>query len=450
MPDLTTGVAAPKLCAFNTVYPTLSPTQGLPTVTISPLYASSASIRPSRYVPLSWIALPPRDPGAIDWLYDLGYRDALFWMAKEGIEHTCSHVSRLSLISRNSSTAVANGGGTGKSCNNSGCDPLRAGLSALQDGDSSDSGSEDGDDDGDGDVSHTKEESDKVSSLPSQAEMLAATNGGKSEVESGKDDTKPRSASEPSSSLEGGAGRRDNSHERGCRSGRHHHGGGAAAAGGGGRGNKKQEERLFYVRSSFVLSKCQMRPRRERHPDLDEPRFVPSLEKFVGHGSYHAAADFAFTIFFNVVWRPAAAVLLLADLVARLLAASARAFARDLRPLLWWLTPTLLLGGGALLEEHRPSRLEGLAAALAVAAAVSLRPGAAGREDWREAGRCVRAMVEYRHVLVSTLVPWAGRRPEGGGGGCAGDGVGGGSRGKGMRSEVLDKSFMYRAVSFFM
>ncbi|CAN0527580.1 unnamed protein product, partial [Ectocarpus sp. 8 AP-2014] len=57
---------------------------GLKTVTISPLYASTASIRPSRYVPLSWIALPPNDPGAIDWLYDLGYRDALFWMANEG------------------------------------------------------------------------------------------------------------------------------------------------------------------------------------------------------------------------------------------------------------------------------------------------------------------------------------------------------------------------------
>ncbi|CAN0248178.1 unnamed protein product [Scytosiphon promiscuus] len=70
--------------------------EGLETVTISPLYASSASIRPSRYVPLSWIALPPNDTGAIDWLYDLGYRDALFWMAKEGIEHTCSHASRLS------------------------------------------------------------------------------------------------------------------------------------------------------------------------------------------------------------------------------------------------------------------------------------------------------------------------------------------------------------------
>ncbi len=433
-------------------------------MTISPLYASSASIRPSRYVPLSWIALPPRDPGAIDWLYDLGYRDALFWMAKEGIEHTCSHVSRLSLMSRNNGAAAGDGGGgPGKSCRNSGCDPLRAGVSALEDGDSTDSGdsgSEDGDENGDGDVSHTKEGSDKVSSLPSQGEMLATKAGVECEGDGSKDDTNPQSASEKSSLSEGGPGRRENSPERGQRSGHHHHhlyhhhhhhGAGAGGGGGGeGGGNKKQEERPFYVRSSFVLSKCRMRPRRERHPDLDEPRFVPSLEKFVGHGSYHAAADFAFTIFFNVVWRPAAAVLLLADLVSRLLAASVRAFARDLRPVLWWLTPMLLLGGGALLEERRPSRLEGLATALAVAAAVSLRPGAAGREDWREAGRCVRALVEYRHVLVSTLVPWTGRRREEGRGGCPGNGGGGGSGGKGVRSEALETSFMYRAVSFFM
>ncbi|CAN0470255.1 unnamed protein product [Ectocarpus sp. 12 AP-2014] len=337
---------------------------GLNTVTISPLYASTASIRPSRYVPLSWIALPPNDPGAIDWLYDLGYRDALFWMANEGIDHTCSHVSRLSRFSSSSNGCAADSTMAEDSV-------VESGVSALRRRDSSSSSS-------------------------------SSTRRGIEGV--GLKSTRPREDGE-------------------------------------GRGNGGGQERQFYVRPSFTLSGCRMRPRRERHAELDAPRFVPSLEKFVGHGSYHALADSLFCVFFNVVWRPAAALLLCAELVTSLLLASSRAFAKDLRPLLWWLLPTLLLGGAAL--EHRPTATQGIAAAVAVAAVVAAaasREGAPGKESWREARRSARALVDFRCVLVSTLLlPW--------GRGGRGEGREGGA---GVKSEALEGSFMYRAVSFFM
>ncbi|CAN0206981.1 unnamed protein product [Ectocarpus sp. 6 AP-2014] len=359
---------------------------GLKTVTISPLYASTASIRPSRYVPLSWIALPPNDPGAIDWLYDLGYRDALFWMANEGIEHTCSHVSRLSKFSSSSNGCAPDSTTMAKDS------VLEGGASALRRRDSSSSSSEGDDDKNDDRLAAERATPSNPTTRGNEGVGLKST-----------------------TAREDGEGRRN----------------------GGG-----QERRQFYVRPSFALSGCRMRPRRERHAELDAPRFVPSLEKFVGHGSYHALADSLFCVFFNVVWRPAAALLLCAELVTSLLLASSRAFAKDLRPLLWWLLPTLLLGEAAL--EHRPTAMEGIAAAVAVAAAVAAaasREGAPGKESWREARRSARALADFRCVLGSTLLlPW--------GRGGRGEGREGGADVK--KSEALEGSFMYRVVSFFM
>lgn len=400
-------------------------------MTISPLYASTASIRPSRYVPLSWIALPPNDTGAIDWLYDLGYRDALFWMSKEGIEHTCSHVSRLSRFSMKQSAAAAAAAA------------VRAGVSALERSDSSDSSDGSGSDRNSGsDNDDIGRDRDRRYTNGAAAAAVTSTPTGPAESRDTGNDDGDQGANKTSRSTTSpsqvGVGERVESREKlAGKSG----GGGAAAASG------EKSAKRFYVRQSFALSKCHMRPRRERHRDLDAPRFVPSLESFVGHGSYHAAVDFVFVVFFNAVWRPAAALILLADLVTRLLVAAALGFAKDLRALLWWLTPTLILSGAAL--ERSPSGLEALAAALAVAAAVFVRRGDAGREEWRKAGRCVRALVDFRCVLVSTLFPWAGGRARAGGGG--GGGGAGGYEGRGrVRSEALEGSFMYRVTSFFM
>lgn len=405
--------------------------QGLPTVTISPLYASTASIRPSRYVPLSWIALPPNDAGAIDWLYDLGYRDALFWMAKERIEHTCSHVSRLSRFSKKRGTAAVSLGAT-----------LRAGVSALlEDSDTDSSSSSGSGSDIDDNISHGRRQTKRTPAVVTAAPVRPpknrdASNDGAQGNEKNKHQSglpPPPSSPRVSANRLGEESREESGEKRGSAGGRRGKEGEGQDQGQG------QQKRTFYVRPSFALSTCHMRPRRERHAELDAPRFVPSLEKFVGHGSYYAAADFVFVVLFNIVWRPAAALILLADLVARLLVASSRGFAKDLHPLLWWLTPTLLLGGAAL--DRSPSRLEGLAVALGVVAAMFLGRGDAGGEEWREAGRCVRALVDFRRVLVRTLLPWAGGR--GIGGGAGEDRVL-------VRSEALERSFMYRAVSFFM
>jgi predicted acylesterase/phospholipase RssA len=46
--------------------------EGERTVTVSPFFFSRADIKPSRYVPVWWVVLPPSNPHTIDWLYDLG------------------------------------------------------------------------------------------------------------------------------------------------------------------------------------------------------------------------------------------------------------------------------------------------------------------------------------------------------------------------------------------
>ncbi|KAG5187879.1 acyl transferase/acyl hydrolase/lysophospholipase, partial [Tribonema minus] len=71
-------------------HPRLDPTLG-ETVYVNPFYFSHADIRPSRYVPVWWAFLPPRDPNSIDWLYDLGYSDALDWMRRRRLAHCCKH-----------------------------------------------------------------------------------------------------------------------------------------------------------------------------------------------------------------------------------------------------------------------------------------------------------------------------------------------------------------------
>jgi hypothetical protein len=50
------------------------------TITISPFYFSNTDIKPSRYVPLWWALLPPSDNDTIDWVYKLGYDDAMKWI----------------------------------------------------------------------------------------------------------------------------------------------------------------------------------------------------------------------------------------------------------------------------------------------------------------------------------------------------------------------------------
>ncbi|RLN78341.1 hypothetical protein BBJ28_00000519 [Nothophytophthora sp. Chile5] len=57
--------------------------EGIPTITVSPNVFSGADIRPSRYVPAWWSMYPPSQRD-MQWLYDLGYEDALSWCIREG------------------------------------------------------------------------------------------------------------------------------------------------------------------------------------------------------------------------------------------------------------------------------------------------------------------------------------------------------------------------------
>lgn len=55
------------------------------TITVSPFYFSDCDIKPSRYVPPWWAALPPKDCDTVDWTYNLGFDDAMAFFAKKGI-----------------------------------------------------------------------------------------------------------------------------------------------------------------------------------------------------------------------------------------------------------------------------------------------------------------------------------------------------------------------------
>ena len=50
------------------------------TITVSPFYFMDTDIKPSRYVPLWWALFPPNCPEAVDWVYELGYDDAVDWI----------------------------------------------------------------------------------------------------------------------------------------------------------------------------------------------------------------------------------------------------------------------------------------------------------------------------------------------------------------------------------
>ena len=419
-------------------------------MTISPFYASSASIRPSRYVPLSWIALAPRDPAAIDWLYDLGYRDALFWMAKRGIEHTCTHahprrskehqkavdsslVQGVTVTSQGAGCVNGSGcGGGGRSAN------FVAGKLACGEGE----GDNDNGNEGCGVAGDAwTAAKDLPSPSKSSGHSSGGTNCGGGGGGGGGGDNKKTGPGEQGRGKKGGtsaaliARRIENSGgggEAGAGAGAGAGGGGGAGggvSGGGGGGAAKKGIGGGYLRKSFVLSGCQMRPQRERHPQLDEPAFVPSLEQFVGHGSYHAVADFLFVVFFNIAWRPATALLLYVDLTARLTLATTRGVWKELRQMLWWLIPTLMITAACL--ERGPTKREFLAVVTAIGGVIAIastREGCKSAGEWRTARRCVRGLFD-RRILLSCL-PW-------------------GHRGN-MRSEALENSFLYRAVSFFM
>jgi hypothetical protein len=55
------------------------------TITVSPFYFSDSDIRPSRYVPLWWTFMPPKDADTVQWLYNLGWEDCVKYIRSRGI-----------------------------------------------------------------------------------------------------------------------------------------------------------------------------------------------------------------------------------------------------------------------------------------------------------------------------------------------------------------------------
>lgn len=73
------------------------------TLTVSPFYFSDADIKPSRYVPLWWALLPPNSPDTVDWLYSLGWEDAMTYFDSIGIPATTPNLkSQMKKIDKSS------------------------------------------------------------------------------------------------------------------------------------------------------------------------------------------------------------------------------------------------------------------------------------------------------------------------------------------------------------
>jgi hypothetical protein len=72
------------------------------TLTVSPFYFSNADIKPSRYVPPWWSVIPPKSEDTIDWLYNLGYMDAMSYIDSQQITAKRTNSMDIDDIQRNS------------------------------------------------------------------------------------------------------------------------------------------------------------------------------------------------------------------------------------------------------------------------------------------------------------------------------------------------------------
>jgi hypothetical protein len=72
------------------------PTLDENTITVSPFYFSDCDIKPSRYVPFWWAAVPPKSVDTIDWLYELGWEDAMAFIESKNLPkspHARPHIT---------------------------------------------------------------------------------------------------------------------------------------------------------------------------------------------------------------------------------------------------------------------------------------------------------------------------------------------------------------------
>jgi len=52
------------------------------TISVSPIYFSNCTIKPSRYIPVWWALCPPNSSETVDWIYALGYEDGIAYIEK--------------------------------------------------------------------------------------------------------------------------------------------------------------------------------------------------------------------------------------------------------------------------------------------------------------------------------------------------------------------------------
>lgn len=69
------------------------------TITVSPFYFSSCDIKPSRYVPVWWAIIPPNNYEAIEWVYALGFEDAMAFFDSKQMPRSPHERSDMKMIS---------------------------------------------------------------------------------------------------------------------------------------------------------------------------------------------------------------------------------------------------------------------------------------------------------------------------------------------------------------
>jgi hypothetical protein len=247
-----------------------------------------------RYVPVWWAFLPPPNPSTIDWLYDLGYKDALTWMQARGLGYCCDHCTD----------------------SNDTCDTCD--TCADSNGSSSNGNSSNHNGNGNG---HSGTSTDSATDSTTTADNTDSSHGD-------KDTPSPRQ-----------------------------HGPGAAAATAHEQALERNDGVSAAVRATAAaaataaraegrsLLNCSKRPPRSAHPyDSHNKR---SFQRLLGYGADNRLFDTLLVFWMAVLWKPATVLLILCEFCVLIAAKAAEAAAKEVLPVL-----PLLLAAVAAVSSH--------------------------------------------------------------------------------------------------
>jgi hypothetical protein len=239
-----------------------------------------------RYVPVWWAFLPPPNPSTIDWLYDLGYKDALTWMQARGLGYCCDHCTDSETTCNSSSSNGSNGNTNGNSNGNSNGGNGHSTTTTY---------------------STTTDTTDSTTTNTTDCTTTNSSSNGESDTPL-------------------------------------HYGPGAAAATAHERATEHNDGVSAAVRATAAaaataaraegrsLLNCSKRPPRSAHPyDSHNKR---SFQRLLGYGADNRLFDTLLVFWMAVLWKPATVLLILCEFCVLIAAKAAEAAAKEVLPVL--------------------------------------------------------------------------------------------------------------------